>query len=106
MTEPFWREHPDAPFATLLNVVDTYVHPEAYDAAYDDLVSRARDPDPDDEEIRVFKHELKRALADPSQLPKGALFKAASYDDGSDEAFLRRLWRDLYGDEPVETGSD
>jgi hypothetical protein len=24
----------------------------------------------------------------------------APYDDGSPQAFLRRLWRDLYGDEP------
>jgi hypothetical protein len=35
------------------------------------------------------------------KLPEYALFTAAQYDDGSDEAFLRRLWRQLYGDEPV-----
>jgi len=25
---------------------------------------------------------------------------AVQFSDGSNEAFLRRLWRDLYGDEP------
>lgn len=50
----------------------------------------------------LFKDELREALADPSLLPSQALQLAAEYTDGSDEAFLRRLWRDLYGDEPVE----
>lgn len=76
--------------------------PEAYEEAYDDLIERARDPEPDDAEITVFKDQLHGALRDPSQLPKDALFEAAKYDDGSDEKFLRRLWRDLYGDESVE----
>jgi hypothetical protein len=44
--------------------------------------------------------ELQEALADPEQLPDNELFKAVQYDDGSNEAFLRRLWRDLYGDQP------
>ena len=44
--------------------------------------------------------ELREALADPSRLPDNELFKAVQYDDGSNEAFLRRLWRDLYGDQP------
>jgi hypothetical protein len=39
--------------------------------------------------------------ADPSRLPDDELFKAADYGDGSDQAFLRRLWRDLYGGEPA-----
>jgi hypothetical protein len=54
--------------------------------------------------MRVFKAELRQALADPSQLPDDELSYAVQYDDGSPEKFLRRLWRDLYGDEPV-TGS-
>jgi len=42
--------------------------------------------------------------ADPSRLPDDELFKAVDYGDGSDQAFLRRLWRDLYGDEPAAGG--
>ncbi len=61
---------------------------------------RARSAAPEDEEIRVFRDELQEALADPEQLPDNELFKAVQYDDGSNEAFLRRLWRDLYGDQP------
>ncbi len=33
-----------------------------------------------------------------------ALSTAAEFEDGSDEAFLRRLWRELYGDEQVQSG--
>ncbi|MQA83703.1 MAG: hypothetical protein GEV03_03465 [Streptosporangiales bacterium] len=98
--EKFWRTEPDAPFATLLRAVEAHCHPEAYDEAYEDLQSWARDADT--EEMRVFKQELRAALRDPSQVPEGALSTAAQYGDGSDEKFLRRLWRDLYGDEPVD----
>jgi hypothetical protein len=88
---------------TLISVAATYCSPDAYDEAYKDLVSRARSPRPDDDEIRKFKSELRHALADPSQLPGDELFEAVEYDDGGDEQFLRRLWRDLYGDEPAPT---
>ncbi|MFL6075385.1 MAG: hypothetical protein ACJ73S_18500 [Mycobacteriales bacterium] len=93
----FWREDKTAPFATLLSVVDTYCHPEASDWGYEELQRIARENT--FEVMPTFKAELREALADPSRLPKGALGLAAEYDDGSDEAFLRRLWRDLYGDE-------
>ena len=49
----------------------------------------------------MFRAELREALADPSQLPDNELFKAVQFSDGSNEAFLRRLWHDLYGDEPA-----
>ena len=49
--------------------------------------------------MRVFKSELREAMKDPSQLPGDELFESVEYSDGSDEAFLRRLWHDLYGDE-------
>jgi hypothetical protein len=78
----------------------TYCHPEAYDGVYEDLSARVRSAAPDDEEIRVFRIELREALADPGQLPDNELFKAVQFSDGSNEAFLRRLWRDLYGGEP------
>jgi hypothetical protein len=88
---------------TLISVAATYCSPDAYNDAHEDLVSRARSPRPDDDEIRKFKSELGQALADPSQLPDGELDDAVEYNDGSDEEFLRRLWRDLYGDEPIST---
>jgi hypothetical protein len=101
VNEAYWARNPHVPFATLIAVTATYCHPESYHGAYADLIDRAQSPTPDDDEIRVFKAELRRALADPGRLPDDELFKAVDYGDGSDERFLRRLWRDLYGDEPV-----
>lgn len=77
----------------------TYCSPEADHGNYERLKGLARHDD--DQQMRVFKTELGQALADPHQLPGDELFKAVDYGDGSDERFLRRLWRDLYGDEPV-----
>jgi len=100
-----YRErHLDGPFATLIGVAATYCSPEACDGAYENLISRARAPGPGDEEIRAFTAELQRALADPGQLPGDELFNAVGYGDGSGEAFLRRLWRDLYGGQPHSGG--
>jgi hypothetical protein len=96
----YWERHPGWPFATLIAVAATYCSPEAYDGAYDDLISRAWAPEPDDKEIRAFTAELQQALADPGRLPGDELFDAVDYGDGSDEAFLRRLWYDLYSDQP------
>ena len=70
-------------------VAATYCSPEAYDGAYDDLISRAGAPEPD-EEIRALKAELQLALAGPGQLPGDELSGAVDYGNGSDEAFLRR----------------
>ena len=55
----------------------------------------------DDQRMRVFKQELRQALADPGQLPEGELDNAVEFTDEDEAAFLRRLWRDLYGDEPT-----
>jgi len=101
----YGERHPDGPFATLIAVAATYCSPDAYDGAYEDLISRARAPDPGDQEIRAFTAELQQALADPGQLPGDELFDAVDYGDGSDEAFLRRLWQDLYGDQPSTPGA-
>ena len=73
MSTFYWERHPDGPFATLIAVAATYCTPEAYDSAYDDLIGRARAPEPDDEEIRALKVELQHALADPGQLPADEL---------------------------------
>ncbi len=91
----YWERHPDGPFATLIAVAAAYCSPGAYDGACAGLISRARAPGPGDAEIGVFAAELRQALADPGQLPGGDLSAAAEYDEGSDEAFLRRLRRDL-----------
>jgi hypothetical protein len=90
----FWQDNPDAPFAMLLRVVESYCHPEVWGDSYDELIELAHDPEPGDE-MRRFKDELRQAVRDPSQVPEGALFRAASYDDGSPEKFLARLWREL-----------
>ena len=101
----YWERHPLGPFVTLITVAATYCGPDAYEGAYDDLINRARAPEPDDEEIGAFKAELQQALADPSQLPGEELSHAVEYGDCSDEAFLRRLWHDLYGEQPATEAS-
>ncbi len=97
----YGERHPDGPFATPITVAATYCSPDAYD----DLIIRARAPEPGDEEIAAFKAELQQALTDPSRLPGAELSHAVDYDDGSDEAFLRRLWHDLYGEQPDTAAS-
>ena len=101
MNQAYWARNPQGPFATLIGVAATYCHPEAYDGAEADLIARARSAAPEDEEIQIFRMELREALSDPGRLPDNELFKAVQFSDGSNEAFLRRLWRDLYGDEPA-----
>jgi hypothetical protein len=41
-----------------------------------------------------------QALRDPGPPSGDELFESVEYNDGSDESFLRRLWRDMRGDEP------
>lgn len=102
-TERYWEDDDDGPYATLLRIVETYCHPSAWDGAYDQLRTRARDGGRggNGAEMRVFKRELAELIRDPLLLPSHLLGIAADYDDGSDLAFLHRLWRDLYGDEPM-----
>lgn len=101
MNKRYWRENLDAPFATLLGVLDTYCHPEAHDEAHDELVNLARNPEPTDEMIR-FKGELRQVLSgDSEELPPDAISLAAEYSDRNDKAYLRRLWSELYPDEPI-----
>lgn len=102
MSIPFWQEDPDAPYATLLSVVAGACHPEAWDDAYAELRAIARERAGTPRMIR-FKRELGAALRDPAVVPPGELFDAAQYSDGSEAAFLARLWRDLYPDEPLPT---
>lgn len=97
----YWLNDVNVPFRTLLCVVGTYCHPEAGPDAYGDLIRLARSQ-PDDEEMRRFKDELTQVLAgDTEGLHSDAMFAAACYNDGTDLAFARRLWRHLYPDEPM-----
>lgn len=98
MASFYWERHPEGPFATLIAVATTYLHPENYDL--DSLKERAKRAD--DQRMRVFKSELREAVKDPSQLPDDELSESVQYDDGSSEAFLHRLWHELYGDEPLD----
>ena len=98
----YWERHPDSPFATLIRVATNYLHPENWDL---DLLKRfAKRDDLDD--ARVFKSELREALRDPARLPGDELSDSVEYDNGSDEAFLRWLWFELYGDERFDVGLD
>jgi hypothetical protein len=94
----YWERHPDGPFATLIRVANTYLDPENYDLdALKELAKRD-----EDDEMRVFKSELREALRDPDRLPGDELSWAVQYDNGSDVAFLVWLWYELYGDEPFD----
>jgi hypothetical protein len=75
----YWERHPEGPFVTLIAVAAANCSPDAFDGAYPDLISRARAPDADDEEIREFAAGLRQALADPGQLPGDELSEAVEY---------------------------
>lgn len=101
MTDRFWQDNPDAPFGTLLSMIEAHCHPEADEDAYPALKRLVRRADVP--KVPRFKEQLIEAVRDPERLPKGALFRAAEYSDGSAERFLARLWGDLYPDEPLPT---
>lgn len=93
----YWKRCPDGPFATLIAVATTYLHPEwSCPARLRRRAGRAED----DPEMRAFKDELREAMTHPERLPGGELSGRVQHDYGSDEAFMERLWRYLY-DEPV-----
>jgi hypothetical protein len=104
----YWERHPDGPFVTLIGIATNYLHPEWYDL---DLLKGLAKRDNDDE-MQIFKSELREALRDPARLPRseryghdGELSESVQYDHGSDVAFLVRLWYELYGDEPFEASA-
>ena len=97
MTRFYWERHPDGPFATLIRISSNYLDPENWDL--DALKRLARRVD---DEMRVYKSDLREALRDPEQLPGDELFWHVEYDNGCDEAFLVWLWYQLYGDEAFE----
>ena len=79
MEEFYWERHPDGPFATLIRVATTYLHPEADNLeSLHQLAKRE-----DDEEMRAFKAELRQAVNDPGQVPADELSEHVQYEDGS-----------------------
>jgi hypothetical protein len=94
--EFYWERDPGAPFGLLIRIATACLHPEA--EQLEELQLRARRPG--DEEMRAFKAELRAAVSDPGQVPGDEMSRHVEYEDGSPGAFLCRLWRDLYGEEP------
>ncbi|WP_344237370.1 hypothetical protein [Kribbella hippodromi] len=92
-----------APFATLLNMLDAYYHPEIRNDNYDALVRRSQRDRPDDTKMATFKAELTQVLQGHREgLPDDAIDVATAYDDwDSDDEFLAWLWHELYPDEAV-----
>ncbi|HEY1702280.1 MAG TPA: hypothetical protein VGG75_21450 [Trebonia sp.] len=92
----YWNRHGDGPFMTLALVTATYLHPGAPRPG----TLRGRASDARDPEMRTFKAQLRELLQNPGRLPD-RFFSHLRHDCGSDEAFMERLWRYLYDDEPV-----
>lgn len=103
MNDERWVTDADRPFATLLSYARTYLHPEVYNDAIDDLRYLTSRPESrQDPDTRRFKAELRRVIiGDTAGLPAKALSDAAEYDDGDLYTFARRLWRELFPDEPL-----
>jgi len=98
----YWERHPDGPLATFIAIVTTYLDPEIYDLESLTMLKALAQRE-DREEMRVFKSEFRDALRDPGLLPRVDEFEECYWcleeDEGGAEAFLWRLWRELYGDE-------
>jgi hypothetical protein len=94
----YWLDDPNASYATFLSVLTSYLNPEVMDE--EGLKGRATTYAELDEMV-TFKKEFREVIADPAVLRKGALRTAAYFEDDSEEAFLARLWRELYGDESL-----
>ncbi len=95
MASFYWERHPGGPFATLIAVAANYLDPENYDLDSLKILAKREGV----ARMQIFKSELREAVKDPTQLPGDELSRSVQYEDGSPEAFLHRLWHDLYGDE-------
>ncbi|HEY1919096.1 MAG TPA: hypothetical protein VGH27_26290 [Streptosporangiaceae bacterium] len=99
----YWQRGDDAPFVFFVRIINAYCHPETGGDEHE-LAEWANRAEQTTEMVR-FKDEFRQLLGGEfSRLPDEALSTAAEYEDGSDEAYLRRLWHELYGDEPVQPG--
>lgn len=104
----YWLNDKSAPFATFLNVIQSYYHSEVRNAYFPSLLRRAQRGAQGDDEMVTFKEELTRLLeGDREGLPPDALTVAAEYEDqDTDEEFLMWLWKQLYPSEPVPGHGD
>ncbi|PRX97272.1 hypothetical protein [Allonocardiopsis opalescens] len=107
-TLDYWRDDPDAPFAELLAVLETFYHPELNEANGPEALSRLVHRVESEgftsahHDVPRFLAELRTALSDPGRLPDGQLCKATYYDEEPDDAaFLERVWRDIYPGRPL-----
>ena len=60
----YWKRHPDSPFAALIRITTTYLHPEADDPESLQRLAKREDRP----EMRVFKAELRQAIT-PTSFP-------------------------------------
>jgi hypothetical protein len=98
----YWLTDKNAPFATVLNFLDAYYHPEVHDDNFHRLVQRAALARDDDIELADFKRGLVQLLLGEREgLHPKALSTAAAYDQSSDDEFLKWLWHELYPSEPL-----
>lgn len=101
----YWLTDKTAPFATFLNLLDAYYHPEIRHENFDALVQRARAAQVNDEELATFKQQFEQLLKGHREgLHPKALATAAGYDQRNDEEFLAWLWGELYPGEEVPGG--
>jgi hypothetical protein len=104
MTDSWVRDR-DKPFATLLSYCGTYLHPDVYYGGLEQLKYACSLPEEEQNiDTKQFIAELRRVIVgDRDELPKDAIFKACYYDDGSEEKFVKRLWSELFPNEPLPT---
>lgn len=100
-----WVKNRDQPFATLIDYAATFFHPESTPRLIDTLRTAVRRPiEEQGIDTRTFVKELRQALSgDTAGLPDEALWEAAEYSDGTDEAFLKRVWEEIFPEEQLPT---
>ncbi len=97
----------DEPFATLVSYAGKFFNPETTPRHINILRTAVHRPIGDQNiDARTFVEELRRALSgDTEGLPEDALFDVTHYADGDDEAFLKRVWEEIFPEEPLPTRS-
>lgn len=101
--EESWVKDRDKPFGTLISFAGTYFSPDSSFPAIDRLRVAVHRPVEDQNiDMRTFVKELEQALrGDTADLPEDALFNVTHYSDGTDDAFLRRIWAELFPERSV-----
>lgn len=103
--EESWVRNRDKPFGTLISFAGTYFTPENTPSSVERLHRAVHRPIEDQNiDTRTFVKELRQALSgDTAGLPKDALFDVTHYADGDDETFLKRIWEEIFPEEPLPT---